>query len=197
MQKKTIVIGGAVVGGLLCVLLVAVALVAISFHGVSSRGVREEEKHQLITVDKLAAYAEIPGNRSLCESYTAKRNIDGSLELEYAYDTDNDPNAEEFLFLKSEAEMSDTLRLAQESFAGRVSAYKMGTSLVAGRNVQEKPGLFLLGEDNFAAIVAQDSKVIGNIVVTRKGTTVHSLLLYGIYFDEREPLESLFESAMR
>lgn len=197
MQRKTIIIGGAIVGGVLFFVLAAAALVSLSFTGVSSRDVREDERHMLVTINDLAPYATIPGDRSLCESYIAKRNVDGSLEVEYKYDTDEDPEAEEFLLLKSETETSGTVRLAKESFANRVAAYKMGASLVSGGRLQEDSSLFSLGEDNFAAISTLDGDVIGNIVVTRKGNVVYSLLIYGLYLDEREQLESLLKPTMR
>jgi hypothetical protein len=197
MNKKLILVFGAVIGGVLILLLAVAALLTISFTGLSSRDVLEEERHLLISADDLAMHTAIPGSRTLCESYLAKRNVDGSLELEYKYDTDEDPNAEEFLFLKSEAETSSTITLAKQSFADRITAYKMGASVVAGRKLEENRELFLLGEENFAAIVTQDGSAVGNIVVTRKGATVHSLILYGVHFNDRKTIESLFVASMR
>ncbi len=196
-MKKMVVIGSAIVAAFLVFAVVVATVILVSFKGVSSRDVRDDERRLLVTVDNLAPYAVIPGDRSLCESYIAKHNIDGSLELEYEYDTEKDPMSEDVLFFKSEAEISDTVPLAKESFATRISAYKMGSSLVSGRKLQEKPSLFSLGEDNYAAIITQDGNPIGNVVVTRKGATVHSLVILGVYFDEREHLESLLASAMR
>ena len=92
----------------------------------------------MVTVEQLEDHAAIPGRRSLCESYSAKLNLDGSWELEYEYDSDRNPRAEGFLYLNSEAEWNNSVRLAKESFANLVTAYKLGTKLASGRTMEEK-----------------------------------------------------------
>lgn len=85
---------------------------------------------------------------------------------------------------------------AKEVFSGNVAAYRMGIGLVSGREMVAED-LFSLGDENFSSIVTQDGQPLGNIVVARRGSMVHSMLIYGLYFDEREPLESVMQPVMQ
>lgn len=196
-MKKILLIGaGLLLAGFCCAAIGGMALLRVSQQGVSSRAPSESELQLLSSVDSLQEFIEIPGDRELCESYIAKTNLDGSLELEYGYDTDKDPDADEFLFFKCEAEPCSTVEEAKEVFSGNVAAYRMGIGLVSGREMVAED-LFSLGDENFSSIVTQDGQPLGNIVVARRGSTVHSMLIYGLYFDEREPLESVMQPVMQ
>ena len=196
MRNRAVVGCSVVAGGAFLLVLAGTVFITVLRHGMSLRTVQKDEKLLLVSVDDLAPHTPIPGKRSLCESYVVGHDADGAPQIEYEYDTNKDPDAEEFLLLKSEADISPTIRLAKESFEAYVTGYKMGTHSVSGLEVKECPTLFSAGEDNFAAMVTRDGDIIGNMVVTRKGKIVYGLLLYGVYFDEREPLESVFENAM-
>lgn len=197
MKKNTLIAVGAVAGAAIFFCLVIAGLIALSITGIASRKVSEDERSRLVTIDTLAEYCTISGERSLCESSVTRHNLDGSLEVEYTYDSSNDPKAKDFLFVNSTAETDRTTRLARETFRCNVGVYKLGTKLAKGVKLEKQPDLFSLGDDNYAANVTRDGKIIGTVVVTRKGKTVYSLCVYGIYFGERDTLESLLGPTMR
>ncbi|MBN2056954.1 hypothetical protein JW905_18655 [bacterium] len=183
---------------LLAMVTVAGSLLFFGMKGIGTRPLQEDEKTLLISIDDLAAYFDpIPGDRRLCERSVAKRNMDGCLELEYSYDTDRDPGAEHFLYLSSEAELWKSEAAAAESCRERIAAYKTGIKIRSGRTFRETPELFSLGEGSWVAMVFQGDRPVGNIVVTRQSGTVHSLIVYGLVFDERDLLEALFQPLVR
>ena len=197
LKKKPVIVVCVVLGTLLLAAILGAAMLGVAFYGIARREVRPEEKRMLVSVDDLAQFANIPGDRSKCESYLAKTNLDGSLELEYAYDTDVDPAADGYLYFKSEAEISSSPDEASESFKNQIRAYKAGAALVSGRSLEDAQQLFTSGDQNYAVKVMQDGEVIGNIVVALKGKVVHSFLVFGLEFDQPEDLESLLGPKLR
>lgn len=195
IRTKIFLLATMAVGAGMFVLLAAGAVV-VSKSGVASREATGQEKRLLVTVDRIAQFVDIPGKRSLCETCVTRKNFTGSTELEYLYDTDKDPDARKFLYLVSEAETLNSETRAKETFSDQVQAYQLGTSLVAGRKMEPKPYLSTLGDDRYSSTVTQDGKPIGNIVVARKGSVVYSLVIFGVYFEDQQSLESLFDSAM-
>src|SRR5688572_19083063 len=177
-SKKAIVIAVVVVvvSGFL---LVAgfFGLAFISVKGVWSREPTAAEKELLIHVSRLEAYGRTAPSPSSAESYRAQWNLDGSFTLEYEYDSDKDPEIEEFLFMTSEAEVNRGVREAKESYTLTIGAYKVGVKLVNGRLIQPSNESLALGDDSYSALIRQDGKPIGNIAVVRQGKAVHSLLI--------------------
>ena len=126
------------------------------------------------------------------ESTQVKINLDGSTEIEYEYDSEDDPGSTEYLWLISEAEINESAQLASTAFSDRVLAYKSGLLIsMSGVEFVEDSRLFSLGEENYIAYMEKDGIKLGNVLVTRKDNIVFSLLLGGLYFDERELLEEL------
>lgn len=77
-----------------------------------------------------------------------------------------------------------------------IAAYKAETNLVAGRKMLPLTDFFTLGEQNYVAQVVDEEHVVGNIVVTRQGRIVRSLLTFGMTFDSPDELETLMRPIM-
>jgi len=194
MKRAFLILGIAV--AVVALVAVSAVLVVVAIRGVSSREPTQAEKEMLVQASRLADYGADNLNPTLCETFKAKTNLDGSLELEYEYDSDRDPKSKQSLFFKSEAEINRSVRDARESYFMQIAAYKAGALLVKGRSIQESPELLSLGEQNFSALIMQDGKPLGNVVVIRQAATVHSLLTIGLYFDEADDLRSLLRGVM-
>jgi hypothetical protein len=183
-------------GALGAIFTVGALLVILGVKGVASRAPTAAERRLLVSVGELGQFGISNLNRDLCESHVAKRNLDGSLEIEYEYDSDRDAESEELLFFKSEAEINSSVSDAEECFGMRIAAYKAGASLVQGRRIEENPALFSLGDQRYSALITQDGSVIGNVLVVRQGTVVHSLLMMGRYLSDPEDLEHLLKPVL-
>jgi hypothetical protein len=173
MKKKLII-------PIVAVPLIVAALVAVGYFGISKRSVRPDEQAFLVTVSDLRPFLpELPSTGGV---FVAKRNFDGTTELEYEFDGED-------VLIDSEAEIFSTVPLAQEGFRHRVMAYQVGMKASQSKaRIVEAKGLFDAGSDNFAAYIQHGDLKLGNVIVTRRDKTVFALLLTGLYFDTKEDL---------
>jgi hypothetical protein len=126
----------------------------------------------------------------LPKKFKAKRNLDGSLELEYDYESEKRGAT---FALHSEAEVSATAKDAEGSFQARVSAYKLGVRLAAkqGTRLVDQPALPGVGESNYLGQMCVGNKPAGSTVVVRQGRTVFSVQLSGVFIDDAEDWQAL------
>jgi len=176
----------------LSILLISLVGFCLVVLGCSSREIRDEEKTLLVTIRDLEEFGVVTNDQTNGETYLVKRNLDGSTEIEYEYDSERDSVNTNYLWLKSEAEVNETVELANSAFDDRISAYKLGASLGSGElEIIEDPKLFTLGDESFSAFFEKDGIKLGNVLVIRKDNIVFSLLLTGIYFDDPQLLHNL------
>lgn len=186
MKTVIIAISLSIVG----IVLIAV-FIYFGYNGIHSREITENEKQLLLNLDSLHKYTNKELYPESCEEYLAKLNLDGSLELEYKYDSDKD-SLSDFLFMSSNAEINRTVKDARESFMMTIGAYQLGTKFVKERNIQEIPNFIELGDQCYFGMVMQDSLELGNVIVIRQNKTIHSLIILGLYFKDINILEHIF-----
>ncbi|MEX0322090.1 MAG: hypothetical protein AB3N63_08020 [Puniceicoccaceae bacterium] len=141
----------AIVSGVLIALLGSVALlVFVGIRGFDVRDVSEVEKVLLASFSEY--YPEIAVDLPLqaCESYSARTNLDGSLELEYEYDSDNDPESP-FLFYVSGASIERNTKSAMETFSILITGFKAGAAFVSSRKIIRIDNFHSLGDQNYSA----------------------------------------------
>ncbi len=168
-------------------------LVAAGYFGISGRAPTEAEKALLVTARDLAPYGITASDSPACETWSAKRNLDFSLEIEYEYDADADPDSDgDVTWFLCQAEINLTPREGRKSFHMTVAAYRTGFFLGGGKiTCVEVPGLVAIGEQNYAARLVVGTQTVGNIVVTQKGDTVLSLIFTGVQIDDPDILREL------
>lgn len=188
-MKKTILI---VVGVILVLVLGFGTLVYFGYNGISSRAPTDAEKSMLITLDVLESYGYTNQPQEATAIWSAKVNIDGSTELEYEYELESETD---YLYIVSDVNLEATEKDARDSFKIGINAYKLGLK-IGGATAEKKPNLFTLGDERYSAQIMIDGDPFGNLVVVRHGRIIHSLILMGLYFDEKEDLESLFFQAL-
>lgn len=178
-MKRALIITGVVVG-------LVVVVVALSFSGIWRREVTADEKELLITIADIAPY--VPDTTFEGDGdFIAKRNLDGSWELEYRFEGGG-------ISLDSEAEIYRTTREAKQGFRDRISAYAIGVKIGGGdTRLVPKEKLLDVGESNHVAMMQRGYVKLGNVVVLQKHNMVLSLLLTGLYFDDRDDLNTLFQ----
>jgi hypothetical protein len=175
------------------ILFVGLLVLVLGLLGCTTTGVSEEEKEFLITVDDLATQGVHVGTPTQeGEKYTARRFANGTTEVEYEYDSENDPANQTIVLFYSEADTHRDETVSIKSFEDAVEAYKLGAAW--GNNDIDVVGGFDhldLGDQNYSAYLELDGNRFGNLVVVRKGRLVYSFLLAGPYIKYAEPLYSL------
>jgi hypothetical protein len=192
-MKKLPTVISVVLVVIVLVLVSVVGIGVLAIKGVSTRPLVQSEKELLISASCLEPYGMDAPAPELCETYSAKRNLDGSLGLEYEYDSDKNPKRKDVLYVTSEVEINPTLKDARESFTISIAAYKVGMSLGGGLRVDASPVSLALGDQNYWAVIKRDQTPLGNVVVVRKGNVVHSFIVIGLYFSDPEDLRSLLQ----
>lgn len=161
--------------------------------GCTSTDVTEDEKALLITIEDLAAQGVPVGSPTQAGvKYAARRFINGTTEIEYEYDSENDPSNPAIVIFFSEADTQRNEELAIKAFDDAIEAYLFGASLNSGDiEVIVTPNTFNLGQQNYTAILQSDGSNFGTLVVTRKGKLVYSFLLAGPYIQYKQTLVNL------
>ena len=187
MRTMAVLVAAAVTGVVAAVAIVA----AVSFRGVAPRmELTAAEKSLLVQVDDLAPFGIVPRTGRYTETFKAKRNLDRSLELEYAYEAaDSAPP----FSLKSEAEICGSEKDASESFSARVSAYRFGFRMAGkkGTELRAQAAPASLGQERYLGQVCVAGKPAGCALVARQGRTVFSVLLSGAFIDDGEDWTAL------
>ena len=155
--------------------------------------VREDELPLLITMGDLANQGvEVGTPTQDGENFVARRYINGTTEVEYEYDSDQDPGNSTLVIFYSEADTHRNADRAREAFHDAVDAYLLGAEF--GNNdvqVIEVPGSFTLGEQNYSAIFQSNGVNMGNLIVAQEGNLVYSFILGGPYIQYKQTLVNL------
>lgn len=172
------------------------AVIARSSKSLPTRAPSADEKTMLVTVADLAdfGYTNLP--REVCETWWAQPTLSGITEVDYEYDSEKQGDEGQFIYMSSDATCEPSIEFAEQTFDIAVEAMQHSAKMGAGAHAEEKADLFGLGDEAYSAQIILDDSVYGNIVVVRKGRVVHSLIVTGLYFDQQEDLEDLFEQAL-
>ena len=170
-----------------------IVVIPFSLAGCISTDENEDELPLLITIKDVANQGVDVGTTSSDgENYVTRRYLNGTTEVEYEYDSDNDPANSSLVIFYSEADTHRNDDLARDAFHDAVDAYLLGAEF-GNSDVQvvEVPGSFTLGEQNYSAVIQSDGVNMGNLVVTQKGNLVYSLILGGPYIQYKQTLINL------
>ena len=188
--KIWLIVAGAIGGALLLGLVVCGGLIYVGMAGVATREPTDAERQTLVTIRDLESFGVEAGRLEEREVWQSKRNLDGSLEIEYEYDPDLAPGPGEMISLMSSAEINSTESSARESFNMTIAAYQLGFGLYDVQSRDQSHAMAGVDQSRFALIV-KNEKPVGNMIVVRQGKRVHGLLLIGLYFEDPQELEDL------
>ncbi len=184
MKKRTLAL--AIGLGLFGVLALAAIVGAVGYfliNGISSRPASETEKRLVVDAAALVEYGADVDPK--CGKHTTTRNLDGTTDVSYECDAKS-------VYVLSSTEVNPSVRDARQSFLLNIGAYKAGVAIGDATLERRDDLLGNLGEDRYAALIRSGGKNAGNLLIVRQGRVVHSLMITGLYFDDREPLRELF-----
>lgn len=153
----------------------------------------ENDRALLITMDDLRAFGIPSRNPSLGEKYDATRYSDGVVVYEYEYDSENDPGNHEYVFVKSDVEIAETVEQAETTFEDVLLGFRIGLAIDGvDVSVVEDRNLIRFGDESYSAYMLSDDGVRrGNLIVVRQENVVLSLVLAGYYFDNPQSFSKL------
>ena len=146
---------------------------------------RPEERNLLVTLASLSEFGlALPDGYAQREHFRRERRSDGTLSLEYEFQTpDADPP-----FVYSSAKIFSSPTGACLSF----SADNLGLRL-SSLQPTDRDDLFRYGERSRFALVESQGKPVGNVFAMCRSRTSLLVMFVGIYFDDTNSWRALIE----
>ncbi len=171
--------GGAALG-----LVLAAALLA----GCTESRVRVADRPLLVTKQDLAGFGIDPDTLQGQETFRRNRYFDGSLEVEYAFETPDD--ASETFSIHSIAGFENSVADAIDSYRLLRGGIGVGTQ-IGGVSLREVPDFYRWGDESYCAVVPGRAGPAGNVFITRQGKKTFLVAIVGLYFDDSKAWDVL------
>lgn len=172
-------------------LTVAVLAVLVGVAGCMEEKLRESDRPLLVTIEDLEPYDYDLDHLAHLQKFRRIRNIDGSLEIEYEFETPD--TSEQILYISATAGYDKNVREAIASYRMNKGAVGVG-SRIGGVSVREEPGFYRWGDESyFGYFVTKEGRRGGNVFVARRGNRTYLLIISGIYFEDREEWAAFIE----
>ena len=173
---------------ILILVVVVVVVVAVSC---STRNDVDIKDYPIVTtINELSDYYGLKiDNSGKYETTSITNYFDGSSELEYAYEL---LESEEYdpLFYSITIEKERTIKDAKEVYwLGKGAVELVGNSFDQG--TIEIDSLQLPGDDSYYALRTLEGEPNGMFYIVRKGTTIYSMMLSGIYTSDHSLITDL------
>lgn len=179
--KLVLLILGIVGGSSLLLCLGCGGLAYLGMKGVSHRQPTAREEQAVFTMADLEAWGVEQTKLSEREEWNAKKNFDGSLEIEYEYDPEKSGDDDAFSLISS-VEINPTEKDARESFGMAVTAYSVGLK-IGGTTSQKQEIALPWADQSHFALIQHSNITVGNMAVIRKGKRLHAIVLIGHVFE--------------
>lgn len=178
-------------------ILIILVFLLINLTGCVEGEMTDEQLAMLVTFDDLNMFDIGDFETESCESYMSKTNIDGSLEIEYEFDSAKNENNTDYLLISSQVEVNESIREAKESFRLTIDAFRLGLS-ISNKSLKlvEDKELFKWGDEYYSSYIVANDNIVGNLITARKDNKIFSLILMGIYFDDKDLLMELLGSKL-
>jgi hypothetical protein len=162
------------------------SLVFLSLSGCVGGKIKDEDRPLLATIADLEGYGFDLASYADRETFRRTRYLDGSLEIEYEFETPD--GAADTVYLAATAGFERTTRDAVAAFLLEKKGVGLGVR-VGGGEVVEQPGFFDWGDDSYFATIVGEHGPGGVIFGGRSGRKTYWLMLGGVYFDDAEEWE--------
>jgi hypothetical protein len=154
-------------------------------YGFSQRPPTEEEKKVLVTASDLEAVGITGLNPADCGSYLVRRELDGSLCIEFSHDPRRDPNRKQRVHVISRVTINRSVESAADAFPYVVKGVVGGVRLAGDNQVVDIKEKLPIGEDQYLGSFRSGGKEAGTLVVLRKGRVIHMFLISGTTIDSK------------
>jgi hypothetical protein len=145
----------------------------------------------VITVERLAEFVPNLQPDPSRGKLQKVRHLDGSRELTYEYETEE--GAEKALFVNHQVGVERSAQDAQYAYGGLGIGTNIGLRLGSTGNVRqvERNDLWRWGDDSKCALLMNGDNKVGNLFMARKGRRYFSLMIVGVYFEDRQAIQQL------
>ena len=165
-------------------------LVLVTFSCITRNDVDIKDYPIVTTINELSDYYDLKiDNSGKYETTSITNYFDGSSELEYAYEL---LESEEYdpLYYSITIAKERTIKDAKESYwLGKGAVKLLGNSFDQG--AIEIDSLQLPGDDSYYAFRTLDGEPNGMFFIVRKGTTIYTMILSGIYTSDHSLITDL------
>jgi hypothetical protein len=150
------------------------------------------ERRLVVTTESLEPFGfHNTGGRG--ENIRSMHQLDGSSDIQYNYESKNDPKAREYLYVLSKVQIFAQSLAAMQVFKMEQLAIRAGVGLQGKAQLVPRPELVTFGDQQYAVEIRRGDKPAGNLFIIRQGRVVHMLTIGGIHFEDPKQVEKLFK----
>jgi hypothetical protein len=152
-----------------------------------TREMTGEDKRLLLSAEEVEEFGfDFPDTGQLGK-YTLEVYFDKAKDLEYEFETA--AGDEDYLYIYNSISLETSSGDANLSYNAQKLGFKIGFD--EGVSFIELDSLFQFGEKSSVRLVKNGQNKIGNIFHFKKGKLAYVLIMYGLYFEEKEPIEMI------
>jgi len=152
------------------------------------------DKSALLTVEDVALWVEgFSPNLSL-ESFSKKKYLDGSYDIDYEFD---DPSEESAPYVMCSIAMEPKASDALISYKAMQAGLHIGFGAEEGVEQVERNDLFQWGDSSKFCLLEAEGVPVGVVFSARKETRVFLISISGVYFDDSAAIEELLGEKLR
>ncbi len=150
--------------------------------------VGEQDKQIVVQADVFEEWLEGFSFDAENESWQKLKNIDGTYELNYEYDSD-------MLYVSCMVGVDDSRSDAKISYVAMDTGSEIGAGLEDMKYVDRR-GLLRYGDESRAALIRMDGDNVGNYFACRKGKNTIVILWTGVYFEDSQAFRDIVEPVL-
>lgn len=150
--------------------------------------VGEQDKQVVVQADVFEEWLEGFTFDAGNETWEKLKNIDGTYELSYEYDSD-------MLYVSCVVGVDGSRSDAKVSYVAMDTGSEIGAGLEDMKYV-DRPGLLRYGDKSRAALITMDGDNVGNYFACRKGKNTIVILWTGVYFEDRDAFRDIVEPVL-
>ena len=152
------------------------------------------DKAALLTIEDVALWMEDFAPDKSLESFSKKKYLDGSYEIDYVFEDSSDDAAPYVMCsIAVEQKTSDALISYKAVHVG----LHIGFGAEEGVEQVERNDLFRWGDASKFCLLESEGLPVGVVFSARKETRVFLVSISGIYFDDSETIKELLEEKLR
>jgi hypothetical protein len=174
--------------------LVVVGAGALFVLSAKEQPLSANDKAALLTVEDVALWMEDFSPDISLESFSKKKYLDGSYEIDYEFD---DPSNEDAPYVMCSIAVEPKTSDALISYTAMHAGLNIGFGAEEGVEQVERNDLFTWGDSSKFCLLEAEGAPVGVVFSARKETRVFLITVSGIYFDDSSDIEELLGKKLR
>ena len=152
------------------------------------------DKAALLTIEDVALWMEGFAPDKSLESFSKKKYLDGSYEIDYEFD---DPSEESAPYVMCSIAVEPKASDALISYKAMQTGLNIGFGAEEGVGQVERNDLFQWGDSSKFCLLEAEGMPVVVVFSARKETRVFLITVSGIYFDDSSDIEELLGKKLR